>query len=642
MSSLLLIAALTTAANAQDGGFDGHGYTQVPSDGDVTDAVNLWVPEAQESGTWGIEALFEYSKNNVVLIRGAGDNESRTSLLTNTVGVNLGGHVSLHERIAAGLSMPLWFTAGGDMGDGGPTVGDLRLAVPVGIVLRDPDASSFGLSVVPALRLPTGNNDRLLGDPGVGGEIILAPGWGNDTWSITGNIGAGFGSSEPFENLNPGNHLMLGLAGGWHFEDRYGIQVEAWMNPALKGSEVSGKGSPGEIALSARGKLLDALTGTLSLQTAVTPGAGASQFRLLAGVVVNNKGRAMDTDRDGIVDDIDVCPTEPETANNYKDDDGCPDQLASLAVTVLNPNNDPMPGVEVRVDGVMLGVTDDSGQLMVSDRIPGNAEITVTDPTGQTESETQTMDLPEGSSNAEFGQIWRPGTIMIMARDGSGDPVDAAISWTGDEGTGDGMLGADGNEILVLGPGTWDLFARADGFRPERRAVELAPNEHSLQVIELSLIPATTVVTETSIVILEAINFEVNSAEITAESQVIVEEVATNLLLTPEIVNLEVQGHTDSQGSSSYNRDLSQRRVDSVMAAMVSRGVATSRLSAVGFGEDCSIANNGTVAGRAKNRRVQFFITDPAPADGVPCHDGRPGQDSVESIQLDRQVEVEQ
>jgi outer membrane protein OmpA-like peptidoglycan-associated protein len=414
------------------------------------------------------------------------------------------------------------------------------------------------------------------------------------------------------------------------------------MHPALKGSEVSGKGSPGEVALSARGRLIDALTGTLSLQTAVTPGAGASQFRLLAGVVLNNKGKPKDTDGDGLTDDIDACPTEPETVNNYMDGDGCPDELSSLAVTVVDPNNDPLAGIEVRVNGDLIGVTDDSGQLMVTDRIPGSAEITVTDPTGKTESDPQTMDLPEGSSNAEFGQVWRPGTIMVMARDGSGDPVDAAISWTGDVGTGDGMLGADGNEILVLGPGTWDLFARADGFKPERRAVELAPNEHSLQVIELSLLPATTIVTETSIVILEAINFEVNSAEIAAASQPIVDEVSTNLLLTPEIIQLEVQGHTDSQGSSSYNRDLSQRRVDSVVAAMVSRGVAASRLSAVGFGEDCSIANNGTVDGRAKNRRVQFFITDPAPADGVPCHDGRPGQDSADSIQLDRQVEVEQ
>ncbi len=642
MSSLLLIAALTTTANAQDGGFDGHGYTQVPSDGDVDDAVNLWVPEAQEPGTWGIEALLEYSKNNVVLIRGLGDNETRTPLLTNTVGVNLGGHVSMSERVAAALSMPVWFTAGGDRGDGGPTVADMRLAVPVGIVLRDPDASSFGLSVVPALRLPTGNTQRLLGDPGVGGEIVLAPGWGNDTWSITGNIGAGFGSSEAFENLSPGNHLMLGLAGGWHFEDRCGLQLEAWMNPALKGSEVSGKGSPGEVAISARGKLMDTLTGTLSLQTAVTPGAGASQFRLLAGVVVNTKNKPKDTDRDGITDEMDTCPTEPETFNSYNDDDGCPDQLANLAVTVLDPNNDPMSGVEVRVNGDLLGVTDGSGQLMVTDRLPGNAEITVTDPTGQSESQSQSMELPEGSSNAAFSQIWLPGTIRVMARDGNGDPVDAAISWTGDEGSGDGTLGTDGSEILVLGPGTWDLFARADGFKPEQRAVELAPNEHSLQVIELSLLPATAVVTETSIIILDAINFEVNSAELTAASQPIVDEVATNLLLAPEIVQLEVQGHTDSQGSSAYNRDLSQRRVDSVLAAIVSRGVATSRLSAIGFGEDCSVADNGTAAGRARNRRVQFFITDPAPANGVPCHDGRPGQETVESIELDRQVEVEQ
>ena len=65
---------------------------------------------------------------------------------------------------------------------------------------------------------------------------------------------------------------------------------------------------------------------------------------------------------------------------------------------------------------------------------------------------------------------------------------------------------------------------------------------------------------------------------------------------------------SDSTGSRSYNLQLSQRRADSVKAYLVSRGVPAERLQTVGAGPDHPVADNGTEAGRAQNRRVEITI----------------------------------
>lgn len=73
-----------------------------------------------------------------------------------------------------------------------------------------------------------------------------------------------------------------------------------------------------------------------------------------------------------------------------------------------------------------------------------------------------------------------------------------------------------------------------------------------------------------------------------------------------------VEGHTDSVGSLKSNITLSQKRAEAVMNYLIKRfGVASKRLSAVGFGPTQKIASNATESGRRKNRRVVVKITTP-------------------------------
>lgn len=69
-----------------------------------------------------------------------------------------------------------------------------------------------------------------------------------------------------------------------------------------------------------------------------------------------------------------------------------------------------------------------------------------------------------------------------------------------------------------------------------------------------------------------------------------------------------VAGHTDSQGSDSYNQGLSERRANSVASYLSSKQVVEARIDAVGFGEKYPIADNGTAAGRSENRRVELSL----------------------------------
>jgi outer membrane protein OmpA-like peptidoglycan-associated protein len=74
--------------------------------------------------------------------------------------------------------------------------------------------------------------------------------------------------------------------------------------------------------------------------------------------------------------------------------------------------------------------------------------------------------------------------------------------------------------------------------------------------------------------------------------------------------DIELQGHTDSKGSLSYNQSLSERRATAVSSYLTSTGgINNNRLTVVGFGETMPKYDNGTADGRTQNRRVEFLIT---------------------------------
>ncbi|MCK4750481.1 MAG: OmpA family protein, partial [Bacteroidales bacterium] len=75
-------------------------------------------------------------------------------------------------------------------------------------------------------------------------------------------------------------------------------------------------------------------------------------------------------------------------------------------------------------------------------------------------------------------------------------------------------------------------------------------------------------------------------------------------------IRLEIAAHTDNMGSFEYNMNLSQRRTQSMVDYLVTKGIEPFRLVGKGYGESRPIAPNNTEKGRMINRRVEFIILD--------------------------------
>jgi outer membrane protein OmpA-like peptidoglycan-associated protein len=103
---------------------------------------------------------------------------------------------------------------------------------------------------------------------------------------------------------------------------------------------------------------------------------------------------------------------------------------------------------------------------------------------------------------------------------------------------------------------------------------------------------------------LAPITFASGGSDLTADGQVELDKVAAFLLETPG--NIEIGGHTDSDGEPGYNQTLSQERADAVKSYLASQGVPAESMTAIGFGEDLPIAANDTPENKAKNRRIEF------------------------------------
>jgi len=101
------------------------------------------------------------------------------------------------------------------------------------------------------------------------------------------------------------------------------------------------------------------------------------------------------------------------------------------------------------------------------------------------------------------------------------------------------------------------------------------------------------------------INFDTGQSTIKPESEKIIDEIAALLQNNPEL-QLSIEGHTDNVGSPASNKALSVARAETVLDAVVGKGVTASRLCAVGWGQEKPIAANRSEEGRAKNRRVEI------------------------------------
>ena len=113
-------------------------------------------------------------------------------------------------------------------------------------------------------------------------------------------------------------------------------------------------------------------------------------------------------------------------------------------------------------------------------------------------------------------------------------------------------------------------------------------------------------IVETGKFVTNNILFETGKATLKPESMEEIQKVADYMKKNPS-ARFEVQGHTDNSGSDKVNDPLSQERAEAVVKALEGLGVDPFNLRPVGKGSHEPVADNGTEAGRAQNRRVEFI-----------------------------------
>lgn len=167
----------------------------------------------------------------------------------------------------------------------------------------------------------------------------------------------------------------------------------------------------------------------------------------------------------------------------------------------------------------------------------------------------------------------------------------------------------------ALGQSKAQLAAQGVALENEKKGREDAEKRAAQAAADLSAFASVKQETRGMVITLSgSVLFASAKSDLLPAAQVKLNDVATALTKEDPISKIVVEGHTDSQGQASYNQELSQRRAQVVRDYLVTRGIASDRISAQGFGPTRSVADNASAEGRANNRRVEIVVLPATPA----------------------------
>ena len=311
----------------------------------------------------------------------------------------------------------------------------------------------------------------------------------------------------------------------------------------------------------------------------LAPSEGANpDFRAFIGI--SYEPNVGDRDGDGIKDNVDKCPDAAEDEDGFQDEDGCPD-----------PDND-RDGI-LDEDDECKNTPEDKDGIEDDDGCPEGGEND-RDGDGILDNVDKCPEEPEDKDGFED-------------EDGCPDP----------DNDQDGILDVD--DVCPDDPEDKDGFEDEDGcpdtdndkdriLDQDDKCPDKPETYNGTDDEDGCPDQGRVVVGETQIDTLDMVYFEYNKAVIKKESYDILDAVALTLLGNPEILLVEIQGHTDERGNDAYNLDLSDRRAKAVQAYLVDKGVEEKRLTAQGYGETQPLIRENNERAYSKNRRVAFLI----------------------------------
>lgn len=310
------------------------------------------------------------------------------------------------------------------------------------------------------------------------------------------------------------------------------------------------------------------------------------------GLLLNNRS---DSDRDGVKDKLDRCPDTPR--GEQVDATGCSASQRDTDGDGVKDNVDKCPntppGEQVDANGCSASQLDADGDGVTDTRdkcpnTPKGEKVDANgcsdqDADGVTNSADKCPDTPKGEAVDANG-------CSESQRDADGDGVKDSADQCPNT--------PKGEPVDARG---CSRDTDADGVPDGRDKCPSTPNG---QAVDENGCPVLFEGGKKE-VILKGVNFEVNKADLTEDSKLVLKDVATSLAARPD-VRVEVQGHTDISGGRALNMRLSKARAQAVEKFLEENGVSPGQLTAKGYGPDKPIASNKTKDGRAQNRRVQL------------------------------------
>jgi OOP family OmpA-OmpF porin len=541
------------------------------------------------------------------------DETERAAVVRHQMFAHLGGSIVLVDRLRLGVNLPLALYQDGEssrvngqdfQASTKPAVGDLRLAADLRLVgtKTDPFTLAAGLRGW----LPTGVESQFTGDGSVrlGPQVMAAGDLGIFTYAARLAL-IYRARDDVYAGSALGSELQGGVGGGIKtLNDRLVVGPELFTSTVFTDSNsfFKTRGTPVEWLLGAHYDITPDLRAGAGVGSGLTRGYGTPIVRGLLSLEWAPAYEKPDRDHDGIPDVEDACPDVPGVRNADPKKNGCPEEVIPQDTDhdgILD-KEDACPSIPgIRTDDPLTnGCPDRDG-----DGIPDHQDA-CPDVKGVRTNNPKTNGCPPDRD--EDGVFDHEDACPDVKGIRTDDPKTNGCPGDSDK---DGIVDTEDACPQIPGPRNPD---------PKRNGCPLV------------------VITEKAIKITEQVKFKFNSAELEKVSDEVLGAVQQVLAGHPEIKKIRVEGHTDNVGKPDYNKKLSQRRAESVVAWLVKHGIDKNRMTPRGFGQEEPIDSNDSEAGRANNRRVEFNIMErddsakpatpatPAPATPAPAPAPKP------------------
>lgn len=576
-------------AHAQEGGYhlDQYRAAETPGDG-----FAISRPDDLGHLRIGAHLHLDYAYNPLVYELELGESDTQQgAYVQHMLAANIAASIGFINRIVVFLGLPINLVMQGEddfigfnsaLGADGTSIGDLYLGARVRIWGENDDIFSIGAQAT--VTFPTAewadDSQNYAGEQNFTGHLEVMAEVRPGPVRITLNVGARFREGTDFGDMagfSSGHELTYGLGLTWTVIEQLEILGEIYGASVFENfgdrESTPFEGLAGLRYYPGLGFVLGLAGGGGIVRGAGSPAARAVFTFGWARPPAEEPG---DRDGDGLLDDVDECPDDPEDIDEFEDENGCPD-----------PDND--------ADGVLD--VDDNCPMEPEDQDQWEDEDGCPDPDNDSDGY---LDADDGCPNEPEDRD------EFEDEDGCPDP----------DNDQDQVLDTD--DECPMEPEDRDTFEDDDGcpdpdndqdtvLDPDDEC-PLAPGEPSANGC-----PVSVRVENAQIRILQQIQFETDRARLHRTAFPILQEVLAVLRANPQIRGVRVEGHTDSRNSEEYNQDLSQRRAQTVVDWLVENGIEQNRLTPRGYGESRPIDDNNTRRGRLNNRRVEFHITDPAP-----------------------------